>query len=332
MKKMSSILIKAGIAVMLAFAVIVCPGSIKPGNTPTISKTFTLDEPGTLDVQTSGGKISVEGQDGNKVEVQAFIRKNGNLLDSSSPQISEILEDYELIIEKNGTAITATAKRINDRLSIKNINISFNVLVPHKVSCNLRTSGGGLYLLKVEGTHNLMTSGGGIHISNTKGAVDAKTSGGGIRVAEQYGDMILNTSGGSINISESKGNISGHTSGGHISLDNVKGNVDVHTSGGGININGIAESLKATTSGGGIKVNITGLSEELYLKTSGGGINAVIPGGMGLDLDLRATKVNVDLQNFSGNARKGRVEGKMLGGGIPVLMHTSGGNIDLEFK
>lgn len=350
MKKKMSFLFKAGLAFAVLFASVMCISYAKDSDDPTVTKTFTLDEPGTLGVTTSGGKIKVEGHDGNKVEVQAFIRKKGKLLSSSDPYMDKIQEDFDFRIEKFGSAISAIAKPKESGLSRKGISISFKVIIPHQVSCNLKTSGGRISLSDVVGQQNVMTSGGKIKLAGIKGNVEAKTSGGGIHVSRQKGDISLHTSGGGITIEEvtgnmnvhtsggritvkeAEGNINGNTSGGPISLESIAGDVELHTSGGGINITGVAAYVKATTSGGKINIDITGLSKEIYLKTSGGGINAVIPGGLGFDLDLKGSSVDVDLQNFSGTSKKGRVAGTLNGGGIPVFMHTSGGGIDLIFK
>ena len=75
------------------------------------------------------------------------------------------------------------------------------------------------------------------------------------------------------------------------------------------------------------------LTKELYLESSGGGVDAVIHGGdqLGLDLDLRSDRVNIELSNFSGSSEKNRVKGSMNGGGIPVYMHASGGNVNVRY-
>lgn len=301
-------------------------------NDPTITKTFTLEGPGQLDVSTSGGGISVEGTNGNQVEIEVYIRIRNNLLAPNDPMIDEVMEVYDLIMEQNGQTITVAAKKKNGFQPGKNANFGFKIKAPVEVSNYLRTSGGGLSLSNVKGNQKLNTSGGGINLDNITGTVDAHTSGGGIKVTNQDGDIDLNTSGGGISIIKSKGNISASTSGGSITLEDNDGNIDASTSGGPIRINGNATSVRASTSGGGIRADITGLSQQLVLKTSGGSINVVLPRGLGMDLDLSGSSVNINLENFSGSAKKGKVEGSMNGGGIPVELHTSGGGVNVEFR
>jgi hypothetical protein len=315
----------------LLFLLLSCTAFAQRDQVPSISKSFSLHGPGNLEVSTSGGGITVEGHDGSEVEVLVFVRKNGSAIAPSDPFLSEMRSSYELIIEKNGNTVVASARRIDKGKSWNNVSIAFHVNVPHRMSCSLRTSGGGLSLSAVEGTQSLNTSGGGIKLTDIKGSTTAHTSGGGIQVSGQEGDLEIHTSGGGITVEDAWGNIDGRTSGGGIRLNNIHGEIDVRTSGGGITITGDAGYVKASTSGGNIRVDINQLSKGIFLSTSGGGIHANIPNGGGMDLNLKAGKVNIDLQNFTGSAEKGSIVGRMNGGGIPVEMHSSGGNIDINF-
>ena len=331
MKTAESFLTRSGIIFTFLFALFTCVAFAQENRTPSITKSFTLSGPGNLEVRTSGGGITVEGRSGNEVEVQVFVRKNGHAIAASDPFMDELKQSYDLVIEKNGNTVIASAKRIDKGKLWNNVSIAFHVLTPHNISGKLNTSGGGIKVSGVTGAQEMNTSGGGITLEEINGFVKAHTSGGGIRVSRQDGDLNVHTSGGGITIEDARGNITGHTSGGGIRLTNIDGTIDVHTSGGGINITGRASYVKASTSGGNIHVDISDLSKGIELHTSGGGIKATIPGRQGLDLDLNAGKVNIDLKNFSGRAEKGRIVGAMNGGGMPVRMSASGGNIDVVF-
>ena len=301
-------------------------------NNPTIVKTFDLNGPGKLDVTTSGGSISVEGGNSNEVKVEVYIRKQGQVLSANDSEVENITSGYDFRMEQEGNNIEVYAKRRVNAMPWKRISFSFVVEVPKEMSNRLKTSGGSLKLSGVVGDQKLNTSGGSIKLKEITGEVYANTSGGSITADELDGEMALSTSGGSISISNSKGNIDGNTSGGSIRLNDIAGAVDVSTSGGGITITGSSERVKASTSGGTIKANVSGLTKEISLRTSGGSIYATLPKGKGLDLNLSGNKVNIDLQNFSGSAKKGRINGSMNGGGIPVNMSTSGGNVNVDFN
>jgi len=282
---------------------------------PYLSKTFTVDGRGELMVRTSGGSIDVVGQSGNRVEVDMYVKRNGagGWFGSDDEDVAEYLEDYDIDISQNGNQVIASAKRKGQGWGNNKISISFKVRVPNDMSTDLNTSGGSINLASVSGTHDVRTSGGSLTFEQVTGTTEARTSGGSINIDDYQGTMDAKTSGGSIRVYDSEGQIAVNTSGGSIVIDDVRG------------------SIEAYTSGGSIKADIRSLEDQLTLKTSGGSINAIIPAGLGLDLDLAGNRVNTELQNFSGRSEKNSIQGSMNGGGIEVTMRTSGGSVNLDY-
>ncbi|RKN81202.1 hypothetical protein D7Z94_09685 [Ulvibacterium marinum] len=301
---------------------------------PTITKIFELNQPGTLNSKSSGGGIIVKTHNESKVEVQAFIRKNGKVLSPTDPLVADILEKFDLEIEKNGSVINANAVRKTNFNRLKNVGIYFTIIVPREMSCNVTSSGGGLNIYGVEGTHNFISSGGSVFLKSTTGNTMAKSSGGKVGVTNHSGDIRLSSSGGGVTLDETHGSVYARSSGGGVRLKNIQGDVDAGSSGGGVSVLGECNYVKAKSSGGSVHVNISNLNEELYLQSSGGGIDAVIQNGneLGLDLDLNSSRVKIDLQNFSGQSKKNRVKGTMNEGGIPVYMLASGGSIKVRYE
>ncbi len=320
--------------IAMVITLLSCNGIAQENKTPTITKTFDLDQPGTLNAKSSGGGIEVRTHDQQKVIVQAFIRKNGRILSPSDPLVADILKDFDLDIEKNGSVVTANVERKGNFNFWKNVGISLTIITPREMSCNVSSSGGGVKISDVAGTHNFASSGGGVKLENITGTTKASSSGGGVHVTNQNGDIRLNSSGGGVTLEEAHGNVFANSSGGGVHLENIQGDVDAGSSGGGVTVTGVAGSVKAKSSGGSVRVDIARLSKELYLESSGGGVDAVIQDGdrLGLDLDLSSEKVNIDLQNFSGKAEKNRVKGTMNNGGIPVYMRASGGSVTVRFE
>jgi len=320
--------------IAMLMALFSCNGFAQENKTPTITKTFDLEQPGTLNAKSSGGGIVVKGNDQKQVIVQAFVRKNGKILSPSDPLVKEVLEDFDLDIEKNGSAITANVERKRNFKFWNNVGISLTIIVPLEMSCNVSSSGGGLKISNVDGTHDLTSSGGGIQLENVTGTTKAGSSGGGVHAANQNGDVRLSSSGGGVTLDEAHGSVFARSSGGSVRLKNIHGDVDASSSGGGVTVTGECGSVIAASSGGSVHVNISNLNKKLYLESSGGGVDATIQNGdkLGLDLDLKSDKVNIDLSNFSGTSKKDRVKGTMNNGGIPVYMHASGGNVNVRFQ
>ncbi len=309
-------------------------GCAQDSEVPTIYKIFELNQPGTLNSKSSGGGIKVKTHDKNEVEVQAFIRKNGKVLSLTDPAVDDVLDDFELKIEKNGSVITANAERKTNFRFWKNMGIYFTITVPREMSCNVSSSGGGLKISGVSGKHNFRSSGGPVYLENTAGTTNAKSSGGRVKATNHNGDIYLSSSGGGVALDEVHGRVHAFSSGGGVKLNNIHGDVDAGSSGGGVSVSGKCGYVKAKSSGGSVRVNISNLSKELYLYSSGGGVDAIIRNGdeLGLDLDLSSGRVKIDPRNFSGRSEKDRVKGTMNGGGIPVYMRASGGSINVQFE
>lgn len=302
---------------------------------PTITKTFDLNQPGKLEASSSGGGVTVLTHNQSEVIIQAFVRKNGRVLSPSDSSLDEVLDDFDINFSKNGSTITAVVKR-KERINFwrNNVGISLTIIVPEEMSCDVSSSGGGLKISGVKGTHNFSSSGGGVKLENTSGTTKANSSGGGVKATNHDGDIRLSSSGGGVTVKGAHGSVYARSSGGGVTLENIHGAADASSSGGGVSVSGEAPSVTAKSSGGSVRVNIRNLAEKLYLQSSGGGVSAVIHGGdkLGLDLDLRSGRVNIDLHNFTGKSEKDRVKGKMNGGGIPVYAHASGGNVNVSYN
>ena len=284
-------------------------------NDPYRVEEFTVNGAGNLNVSTSGGHISVEGSNSNQVRVEMIVTKNGRTLTPDDTDLSE----FDIRIEQDGNTVYAEAERENGSNGWKfwknnNTSISFVVYTPQNMSTDLKTSGGHIEVSTLEGNQKIKTSGGHLSLANLNGTVDAKTSGGHIE------------------ISNSSGQLDARTSGGHIDAKDIEGTLNVRTSGGHIDLENIAGTVEASTSGGSISANITEMGEFARLRTSGGNISIVVPSNMGLDLDLRGSRVRTQLENFSGNMEDDDIEGSINGGGPMISARTSGGSVRLSFN
>lgn len=265
----------------------------------------------SLEVQTSGGSISVVGANDNKVTVEMYVRKRGNYI---APGKAD-LDDFDIDISQDGNKVRAVAERNSNGINWgDNYSISFVVYTPEQTRSRLHTSGGSVAAKNLEGSQELRTSG---------GSLDAE----GIR-----GQMVLKTSGGSINIMDSQGDTEAYTSGGSINVDALTGNLNAKTSGGTINLEEMEGNVEARTSGGSINADILAAGEVIDLRTSGGSINITVPAQNGYDLDLEGTRVDADLENFSGKSEKDEINGTINGGGVTLKARTSGGTIRLRYQ
>src|SRR5699024_2653800 len=157
---------------------------------PYRTESFTLSEGGALNVQTSGGHITVKGAEGNNLRVEMYVHKNGRTLTPADTDLSE----WEVEISQSGQQVKAIAKRNNSGWNFfggsNQQSISFVLYTPRKINTELTTSGGHISIQKLAGNQQLKTSGGHLKISQVEGTVDASTSGGHINVDGSSGELM----------------------------------------------------------------------------------------------------------------------------------------------
>ena len=322
---------------------------------PFLTKSLASDAIKDVEVETSGGNISVESVAAGQERVEMYIwpsnRNNGASV--SKEAIQKTLDEYyNLKLEAAGSKLTAIAKSKSREWNSKNsLSISFRVFVTKNISTHLSTSGGNINLTAILGEQKITTSGGNITINNVKGKIKGTTSGGNIQVKDADNDIDLTTSGGNVEANNCTGSVKLSTSGGNVQLVNLNGNVDAntsggnvtantikgdlaaHTSGGNVELFGLSCNLNASTSGGDIKVTIAEAAKSIKIKNSGGKVELQLPAGKGYDLDLSADKIKTDkLNNFTGKAGDDEIAGTINGGGTKVNVNANSGKLVLTFK
>ncbi len=319
---------------------------------PFMTKSLSNESIKDVEVETSGGSISVSGVAVTEARVEVYITSNNNK-ELTNEEIQQRLNDkYNLDVSVANNKLTAIARqkeKINDWK--KALNISFKVFVPKNVSTDLSTSGGSISLNNLSGQLKFSTSGGSLDLDNVSGNVDGRTSGGSIDLRNSKDDIELSTSGGSIDakncegklrlstsggsldLKDLKGDIRATTSGGGIHGSDIEGELIAHTSGGSIHFNDLACSLETSTSGGNIAVSMKALGKYIKISNSAGNIDLTLPKDKGLDLDLSASKIKTDqLSNFNGKMDDDNVNGKLNGGGVPVRVDAGSGKISLSLR
>lgn len=274
--------------------------------------TFSTGYSPEVELRTSGGSISVIGHNEDEVRIEMFVRRGSAYLSPSDTDLS----DFEITIEQNRNKITATASRESSGFNFmrggRNESISFKAYVPNNSVIDGRTSGGSV---SAENIYNRLT---------------LSTSGGSVRVENIQGQTELRTSGGSIRIDDASGEINARTSGGSVTVNGLEGVADLRTSGGSMRLNDISAKLNASTSGGSIRAELVAFYDDVTLRTSGGSIQISLPNVEHYDLDLRASRVNTNLRNFSGEMERNRVSGKVGDGGPLLTARTSAGSVTIN--
>jgi DUF4097 and DUF4098 domain-containing protein YvlB len=275
---------------VLALTVTLCAFS-----TPVEAAEFSIER--TLAI-TPGGVFDLESVSG-RVEIRGTSRSDVLVVVRAKKE--EISEHHDFSFEEQGdrVVVRVTKRRGHSRRWISgNEGLEFVVEVPTNTNLEIDTSGGSISVENIDGTAHLHTSGGSITATDLGATAKLSTSGGGITVEGVAGDLDADTSGGSIKIAGAKGSIDADTSGGSITASFTAGN----------------------TAGG-------------TLSTSGGSITAYVDADAGFDLDASTSggRVTVDIPvTVRGEISRRSVRGEINGGGAPLRLDTSGGNINVR--
>lgn len=215
------------------------------------------------------------------------------------------------------------------------------------------TSGGDITLRGASKDVRLRTSGGDMVITDTDGAVNASTSGGNVRVENVRGRVDVSTSGGDVDLRNLKQEVEASTSGGDIQAMGLFAAARLRTSGGDIEARDAQGSIDASTSGGDVDVEFTlkdfTKPHAITLKSSGGSITLAIPEKLPANIyaEIRlgdgrwfsrerydiSSDFPLKIQREEEDRRGGRYirgEGSINGGGDPITLTTSAGNITIR--
>ncbi|MBL7074586.1 DUF4097 family beta strand repeat protein [candidate division KSB1 bacterium] len=285
-------------------------------------------------VDTEGGDISVNGLSGEVV------------LNTSGGDIE--LKGLSGRVEARTSGGDMNAEQIRGKLTLKT---SGGDLVMKELEgiITARTSGGDVELIHLKGDAELKTSGGDIYLGDIEGeSVTAHTSGGDIEVQGVKSNLKVTTFAGDVDIENTEGEVIATTSGGDVEIIDVVGGVKTSTSGGDIKCNRISGFVEAKTSGGDIVVkkllNTNIQDHHLDLETSGGNIELYLPPNIKADVEAKITirpyaireyHITSDFPLEIEKIKEGGYlhitgKGKINGGGHPVNLKTTRGNIYIK--
>ncbi|HEY2933775.1 MAG TPA: DUF4097 family beta strand repeat-containing protein [Acidobacteriota bacterium] len=276
------------------------------------SRSFAVSRGGMLEVNISGGNITLNPWEKNEV----FVAASG-IDDENAAR-------FEMTQTGNTVRVEYRPRHGSDRLHL-------DISLPSQFNTDLRTAGGNI---EVRGaiSGNLLgsTAGGDIRLNDVNGRTDMKTSGGNVTAGNIRGDATLKTSGGDINLGNADGVVDVHTSGGNIRISNVGRTVTAKTSGGNIVVGNVGGEANVATSGGNIDAGK--IAGSAQLNTAGGNIE--LNGATGM-VTARTAGGNLRLHDISGSIQAatagGDVEAELIpsGKGNSRLI-TAGGDVRIS--
>ncbi len=267
-------------------------------------KTFNTSPGKNFVLKASSGDVVVTTSDAPEV----YIKILGNERASQKMKF-----DYD--VSDNGVSIRAEKKDGWNFFNFgENINLRFEVRLPSNYNAKISSSGGDIL------------------ISNINGKIDLHSSGGDVSSKYIQGALTVSTSGGDIKCESVNGPIKLETSGGDVVCNNFDGDLDASTSGGDISLKGKDSKIYATTSGGEIDLNYSGANKGINLSSSGGSIKLSLPSDFNATAKMYSTGGDINCAFGGNNATSissSKFEADINNGGEPLIVKTSGGDIDV---
>ena len=162
--------------------------------------------------------------------------------------------------------------------------------------------------------------------------INVHTGGGNVELTDFIGSANLHTSGGDIVAKNVDGNVEARTSGGGIFANTVRGEVDASTSGGDVRLLHVDGKITGRTSGGDVQCSLVGINRGISVSSSGGSIQLILPRATTANIEATSSggEFNSELPVATTKWQDGHVKGSLNGGGQPIDVRTSGGDISLR--
>jgi hypothetical protein len=170
--------------------------------------------------------------------------------------------------------------------------------------------------------------------------LQARTSDGNVSLSGLQGDLNLTTGDGNVALDHVSGNLRIRSGDGHVRVTDADGAIDAHTSDGNLSVDGLFHALAFQTSDGTLDLNLregTKLTGASTIRSSDGSVTIRVPQSFAADINVHTSDGHVDctlpltMDHYqSGGAQGHELHGKLNGGGTPLTINTSDGNVKIE--
>jgi hypothetical protein len=170
--------------------------------------------------------------------------------------------------------------------------------------------------------------------------LEAKTSDGNVTITGLRGELGLTTGDGDVTIDHVSGDLRFKSGDGHVRITDAAGAIEARTSDGSLTVDGLFHAVALHTSDGRLDVSLrpgTQLTEASSIQTSDGSVAIHVPATFAADLDVHSSDGHVDctlpvtIEHFQSSGGEGHAwHGKLNGGGAPLSIRTSDGNVKID--
>jgi len=169
--------------------------------------------------------------------------------------------------------------------------------------------------------------------------LEARTTDGSLKVSGLQGQVLLHTSDGSVDVSDVSGAVRLTASDGSIRMQNLSGTLESRSSDGSVRIDGRFTGVQVHTSDGSLDLTLaegSRLSTASRIESSDGRVSIHLPRTLAADLEVHTGDGHIQcdlplvMEGYDSKADSGHnIRGRLNGGGVPLTIHTSDGNVTI---
>lgn len=169
--------------------------------------------------------------------------------------------------------------------------------------------------------------------------LDAKTADGNLSVRGLTGALQMHSGDGTVTLEDLRGDLHLTSSDGNVNIHNATGTLEARASDGHMKVDGQFSAVHLHTSDGNLELSLAAgsrLTAASRIESSDGRVTVHVPQNLAADLDVSTSDGHVDcalpltLDNYnSGGGSHHHLTGHLNGGGAPLSIHTSDGNVSI---
>jgi beta-lactamase regulating signal transducer with metallopeptidase domain/DUF4097 and DUF4098 domain-containing protein YvlB len=291
-----------------------------------------------LELET-GGTVTVQGWSQNQVQVDGVLA-------------GKDWEQTQTDLSREGDRIVFTSAPKDNEDPSFSTSHRFEIHVPRRFDVKIRSAGGRITLIDLEGSMTGYSGGGGITMKRLKGHANLTTGGGAIDVDDVDMTGKVSTGGGQVRLSRVRGGLRGTSGSGPVvqvesdgsedgsgDLDDVEidasdikvgnsttGRLRINKAGGDIRVDQAPEGVAATTGGGQVTIGPSG--KDVAVSTGGGSI-MIGPATGSVSATTGAGDVRVVVAKGGGAEREFTLSS---GKGAITIELTRGVGVDLDLE
>jgi len=238
---------RIGGAAAILFAVLTAgcaTGTVEGGK---FERTLRVDGPVRLEVEAGAGRVVIRSGSNTEVRVEGSFRVRPWAWQNAD----RILENFRKSppVEQQGNLV-----RIRKDREPPNLDVDYNIVVPHETELSVSLGSGEL------------------DVRDVRGPAALRAGSGNIKADAIGGDVTFRAGSGDLHLSNIRGAVRLETGSGDIWLENIQDEIRVSTGSGNVRIQQPGSRVTARTGSGDIEVR--GAKSDLYITTGSGDLTA----------------------------------------------------------